>query len=135
MDDVRRPSAIEHRLTVAADVAAIAALRQQVTELARAGGAGHTVADDLVLVVSELATNVAQHTSADEISVLLRRTDDRWTVEVDDADGIEALDDASLPAPDALSGRGLYIVQAVMDEVDLVDDGEHRRLRCSKLVG
>ena len=52
----------------------------------------------------------------------------------DDADGIESLD-LSLPGPDALSGRGLVIVQAVMDEVELVDDGGHRIVRCARRVG
>lgn len=135
MDDSVRTSPVEQRLTASSDTSEIASLRRRVAEFAREHGAAEQVVGDLELAVSELATNVAQHTDTDSIGVVVRCGADRWTIEVDDADGLDTLSDTALPEPDALSGRGLFIVHSVMDEVELVDDGGHRRLRCSKLVG
>lgn len=135
MDDSVRTSTVEQRLTTSSNVAEVASLRRRVAEFARRHGAAEQVVSDLELAVSELATNVAQHADTDQISVVVRCGDASWTIEVDHADGLDTLSDTTLPAPDALSGRGLFIVQSVMDEVELVDDGGHRRLRCSKLVG
>jgi serine/threonine-protein kinase RsbW len=134
MDDSVRTSSVEQRLTASSNVSQIASLRRRVADFARDRGAPEQVVVDLELAVSELATNVAQHADTDQIRVVVRYGDDRWTIEVDDAGGLDTLSDTTLPAPDALSGRGLFIVQSVMDEVELVDDGGHRRLRCSKLV-
>ena len=134
MDDSVRTSAVEQRLTASSDTSEIASLRRRVAEIARNHGAAEQIVGDLELAVSELATNVAQHADTDSIGVVVRCGVDRWTIEVDDADGLETLSDTALPGPDALSGRGLFIVQSVMDEVELIDDDGHRRLRCSKLV-
>lgn len=134
MDDSVRTSAVEQRLTASSDTSEIASLRRRVAEFARNHGAAEQIVGDLELAVSELATNVAQHADTDSIGVVVRCGVDRWTIEVDDADGLETLSDTALPGPDALSGRGLFIVQSVMDEVELIDDDGHRRLRCSKLV-
>ncbi len=89
---------------------------------------------DLELAVSELATNVVQHTGTPEITVVLRHEPDRWVLDVSDPPCPGTIDAARLPEPDALSGRGLFIVQAVMDDVEIVDDDGHRFVRCSKLV-
>ena len=134
MDDPAETSVAEHHLTVPSDTSQIAALRRDVASIAGDGGADNALIGDLELAISELATNVVQHSDAHTISVVVRRDADRWTLEVDDAEGIDTHASHSLPAPEALSGRGLFIVHAVMDEVELIDDDGQRRLRCSKLV-
>lgn len=134
MDESIGTSATEHRLTVASDTATISSLRTRIAELARAWGADDSIVSDLELAVSELATNVVQHSDSTEITVLLRHEPERWVLDVDDADGIDVLDPTTAPGTDALSGRGLFIVHAVMDRVEVVDDGHRRFLRCSKLV-
>ncbi len=123
-----------HHFTVPADTAMVASLRERVGATARAAGADDAVVGDLKLAVSELATNVVQHSDAASVSVSLRHEPGRWVLDVDEADGLESLD-PSLPTAVALSGRGLIIVQAVMDEVEIVEDDGHRVLRCSRLVG
>ncbi len=122
----------EHDLTVASDPAMIATLRHRVADIARRSGATDDDVHDLELAVSELATNVVQHTDADTIQMTFRREPSRWVLDVADADGLTGLDPTTVPDPDALAGRGLFIVQAVMDEVEIVDHDGQRRLRCSK---
>lgn len=125
----------EHVLSVPADLSRIASLRNRVSDVARAEGAEDSVVGDLTLVVSELATNVVQHSDASQISLVLRHEPGRWVLEVDDAGDEDTLDPDSPPDPEALSGRGLFIVQAIMDEVESVERGGSRFLRCIKLVG
>jgi serine/threonine-protein kinase RsbW len=124
----------EHHLTMPADVALLASLRQRVAKLLRDAGADDSVVADLKLAVSELATNVMQHSSASTVDVVLRHEPGRWVLDVDDAQAIDVLDATTPPDHDVLTGRGLFIVHAVMDEVEVVDEGGHRLLRCSKLV-
>lgn len=119
------------RFTVPAEASMVATLRARVAQVARRGGADAGVIDDLELAVSELATNVVQHAGATEVSVTVRHEPGRWILEIDGTDDLDSVDTV-LPAPDALSGRGLFIVQAVMDEVEIVDDDGRRYLRCSR---
>jgi len=134
MDQSSGTSAGEHRITVASDTSVIASLREAVSGFAHAAGADESIVSDLELAVSELATNVVQHARSPEITVVVRHEPDRWVLDVSDAPDTNALDAAALPEPDALSGRGLFIVQAVMDDVEIVDDCGHRFVRCSRLV-
>jgi serine/threonine-protein kinase RsbW len=134
MDQPSGTSAGEHRITVASDTSEVASLRERICRFARTEGADESVVSDLELAVSELATNVVQHAGSPEITVVLRHEPDRWVLDVSNPPGPSALDAAMLPEPDALSGRGLFIVQAVMDDVEIVDDDGHRYVRCSKLV-
>ena len=135
MDESVRTSEGGHRITVASDTAMIASLRARISTLARAAGADESIVSDLELAVSELATNVVQHADSPEITVVLRHEPDRWVLDVGDAPAGGTLDAVTLPEPDALSGRGLLIVQAVMDDVEIVDDGARRFVRCSKVIG
>ena len=135
MDESIGTSGVEHQLTIPSDIALLASLRGRVAALLRDADADDSVIADVELAVSELATNVMQHSAASTVTVVLRHEPGRWVIDVDDADGVDVVDAATLPDHDALTGRGLLIVHAVMDEVELVDEGGHRFLRCSKLVG
>lgn len=128
----RRP---ENTVTVDADPAHLATLRSHVASLARASGASDDIVDDFKLVVSELATNVIQHTDASHVTVAFERLEEGWVVDVSDADGLVRLHVPTVADPTRLSGRGLFLVQAVMDVVDLVDVDGRQHIRCLKLVG
>ncbi|MGA9275915.1 ATP-binding protein [Ilumatobacter sp.] len=123
-----------HELTVASDPAMIATLRHRVGTLVRDSGAPDGVVDDLELAVSELATNVVQHSDSPTIRMVLHREPSAWILVVDDADGLDELDPSTVPDPEALTGRGLFIVQAIMDDVQIVDDAVGRRVRCAKRI-
>ncbi|WP_040495866.1 ATP-binding protein [Ilumatobacter nonamiensis] len=122
-----------HELTVASDPAMIATLRHRVGDLARDSGADDELVADLELAVSELATNVLQHSDSSTIHLVLRREPSQWILDVDHADDLDEID-RTLPDPTALTGRGLFIVQSVMDDVEIVNDAGHRRVRCAKRV-
>lgn len=122
-----------HEFTVASDPAMIATLRHRVAELARGSGADDDLVRDLELAVSELATNVVQHSDSSTIHMVLRREPSQWVLDVDDADTLDGVD-PTLPDPTALTGRGLFIVHSVMDDVAIVNDGGRRRIRCAKRV-
>lgn len=134
MDEVVSMPNGDYELTAASDPAMIAGLRHRVAELARESGADDDVIHDLELVVSELATNVVQHTDSSTIRMIFRREPSQWVLDVDDADHLHDLD-VTAPAPTALTGRGLFIVKSVMDDVEIVDDHGRRRIRCAKRVG
>ena len=93
-----------HEFTVASDPAMIATLRHRVAELARGSGADDDLVRDLELVVSELATNVVQHSDSSTIHLVLRREPSQWVLDVDDADTLDSVD-PTLPDPTALTLR------------------------------
>lgn len=124
-------------LTVAANESELSRLRSVVTSSLRDAGVEDDVVDDMELAASELATNVIQHTSSPTITVAVRSVVDGWELEVADADDIPELAAADAVAPSGgdISGRGLFIVQAVMDKVELVEVDDVRVVRCTKLAG
>jgi anti-sigma regulatory factor (Ser/Thr protein kinase) len=69
-------------------------------------------ADDVILVVGELAANAVLHAHT-PFTVILSRRRNRLTVEV--ADHSSRLPVPVAPRPDAVSGRGLLLVEAVSD--------------------
>lgn len=72
--------------------------------------------DPLLLVVSELVGNAVRH-GRPPVAMLLRRTDGSVRVEVHDEDARPPVLGGELPAEDAESGRGGYLVEAVADDV------------------
>ena len=79
-------------------------------------------ADDILLIASELSNNAVRHSSGAPASVVLRAWVDEQdlVIEVeDDGEGLawpEALDE--MPDTDAEQGRGLFLVNALADEVE-----------------
>ncbi len=120
------------RITVEADTAQLGTLREQVGMAAKAGGADADTVNDFELVVSELATNVILHTQARQLTLVFTGTADAWILDVSNADEIIDLDQASLPSPEEIAGRGLAIVSAIMDAVVLVDVEGDQHIRCFK---
>lgn len=115
-----------------AEPAALSDLRRRTrTFLEQAGGDGPTV-DDLELVVSELATNVIEHTSSPTITIAITRTDEEWIVDVADVDDLGILSDISLPPMSSPTGRGLFVVRALVDDVRVVETQHSHAVRCRR---
>jgi anti-sigma regulatory factor (Ser/Thr protein kinase) len=99
------------------------AARRFVTDLLRLDGAPAAVINDCSLVVSELVTNVIEHSGGQRVEVAVDLADPQWwRLEV-----VGAVPTApkQLAAPETwtvggandLSGRGLGIVRQLMDDV------------------
>jgi anti-sigma regulatory factor (Ser/Thr protein kinase) len=95
----------------------------------------HAVAADLVLVTSELVTNAIEHGRSSTVLVTARVAPAHASVTVRSAGAIERLADVSTwrtAAPDRLNGRGLGIVSALADDVDVVRAGDEIEITVSK---
>ena len=72
---------------------------------------------DLRLLVSELVANATEHGGAADASILLfvEQIGTTLRVAVEDAGPLFTREPTDRPAPDATSGRGLYLVTALAD--------------------
>ncbi len=118
------------RVTVTADPAELSGLRRQVAQVARATGATEEISDDCQLAVSELATNVINHTDTTHLTVVFRRVVAGWMLDVSNAEALNDVTGRSLPSADMLGGRGLAIASSLMDSVELVDVDGEQHIRC-----
>jgi two-component sensor histidine kinase len=108
----------------------LAGIRARVHSFVRSAGGDASTADDLELVVSELATNVIEHTSSPTLTIGLVRTPEEWILDVADVEDLSILEDVELPAVTNAFGRGLFIVTKLVDEIAIVDNGETHGVRC-----
>ncbi|MFJ9611607.1 ATP-binding protein [Kitasatospora sp. NPDC101176] len=93
----------------------------------RPGRAAHLA--DVLLVVTELATNVVRHTEGPGLLTLTARADG---TEVTVGDGSRRLPVIRLSSPGGLSGRGLVLVAAVCERLDVtLDPGAGKTLRAT----
>jgi anti-sigma regulatory factor (Ser/Thr protein kinase) len=104
------------------DLTAAQAARAHVADDLGRRGVPDAAADDVILVASELAANAIRHGSPPAL-LRLEYTDGRVRVTVSNHGGSPdpRIVDA---APDAGSGRGLAMVQAIADEVGWQRDGD-----------
>lgn len=107
--------------------ASVAAARRVVTEVLASAAVDQSAIEDIRLAVSEACANAVVHGPPDgiyEVAVQLRG--DRCELTI--SDGGTDLDTArlpdALPPSTSISGRGLAIMRAVMDEVDVTGDPE-----------
>ncbi len=120
-------------LRVPARTDALAGLRRMVRDYIGSTGGDRSIADDLELVTSELATNVIEHTNAPAITLTIEKTADSWVIQVDDVvDPFVLADVVALPASSQPTGRGLFVVQSLVDELELVETPTSRALRCRR---
>lgn len=125
--------AAQLELTIPADTSTLGSLRLQLAMDISDSGADLDVVEEIVLVASELASNVIRHTDDADMTVRLYRTDGEWILDVSGADAMDDLPGADgMPDPMQQGGRGLVIVRAMMDEVELVDHDDKRWVRCHK---
>ena len=94
--------------------------------------------DDLLVMVSELCTNAVREATGTTGGVSLRAwaEGDSLVVEVeDDGEGLDAgtiPGDDHLPDPESVTGRGLFLVQALADEVEIRSHDGGTVVRCVK---
>jgi anti-sigma regulatory factor (Ser/Thr protein kinase) len=84
------------------------------------------VADDALLVLTELVANAAQHTASVHILCRLSVSGDELHVTVEDEGGTLAVPRPGTPSEDAECGRGLLLVDALASAwrvVPLAPDG------------
>lgn len=119
-------------LHVPADTSELSGIRRSVRNYISTSGGDDEVAGDLELVVSELATNVLEHTDSHTLTIVLERIDDEWVLDVADVDDLQILDDVSLPDQHQVAGRGLFVVASLVDDLRIVEDGGRCALRCRR---
>ena len=113
-----------------ADPAELSSMRHRVREFVQHSGGSADLASDLELVVSELATNVIEHTSSPTVTVVLSKTPSDWLIDVADVGDLSILDDVALPDMSQPTGRGLFVVTSIVDEIRIVDHGASYAIRC-----
>ena len=114
---------------VAADLTALAGMRKRVVAFVLDVGGTESVADDLALIASELATNVIVHTVATSMSVTVRLAANEWELLVCNAtdrpicgDGAPlAVPSRRRPGLPGRGARGLSVVAALADSVTITD--------------
>lgn len=131
--EVRPLRPLEYTLS---SVAALAQARHHLADWLRYQPVAQADAQDLLLVASELCSNGLRHASSNPDSVVLRAwvegTDVILEVE-DDGSGLvlpERVDD--IPDPEAERGRGLYLVSALTDQLEVETSADGTRVRCTK---
>lgn len=131
----RRPSGAVAPVDVEAPALAeeLADLRCAIRRYVESSGGDPATADDLELVVSELATNVIDHTTSPTISITIERTSDEWLIEVADVGNHFVLPAvAGLPPTFERTGRGLFVVRSLVDHVEIVDAPNSHVIRCRR---
>ncbi|MFK8023998.1 MAG: ATP-binding protein [Ilumatobacter sp.] len=126
-------SSTQLEVTLPSETSALGSLRLQLAMDAADSGADLDVVEELVLVASELASNVIRHTDEEQVRVRLGKSDDEWTLDVSGAGSLDAIPGRDgMPSPMQEGGRGLVIVRAMMDAVELLDDDGDRWIRARK---
>ena len=119
---------------VPARPAELSGVRSGVRAYVENSGGDSGIADDFELVVSELATNVIEHTSSNTITVVIERTRTAWVIEVADVQDTSLLDDVSLPPATSLTGRGLFVVRSLVDTLEVIETAAGCAMRCMRLA-
>jgi anti-sigma regulatory factor (Ser/Thr protein kinase) len=122
-------------ICVPAEASELSGIRSDVRAYIRGAGGDASLTGDLELVVSELATNVIEHTSSQVITVLVERDEAGWLIQVADVDDVSILDSVSLPPATSLTGRGLFVVRSLVDTLEVVDTETLRAVRCTRSTG
>ena len=134
-DHAREPTGAIAPLNVrvAARSEELAGLRRAIRSYVESAGGDETTTDDLELVVSELATNVLDHTTSPNIPIVIERTSEGWVIGAADvADQFVLADVATLPATSERTGRGLFVVRSLVDELEIFETPTSRAVRCHR---
>lgn len=122
------PNGLERfELRLPAEVSSPAAGRAFVRETLSTVQADTEAVADLQLVVSELITNAIEHGAGNEVQVELHLRRDHAELivtSVGNTDRVAPPDRWEVSGPEAVTGRGLGIVRAVSDHVDLRRKGD-----------
>ena len=99
------------------DAASVPVIRRMIGGALSALGVHPEVRDDIQLALSEACTNVIDHAhSGDEYEVRVTLDDQRCSIDViDTGRGIDLTERFAARDLEALSGRGLYLIEMVTD--------------------
>ncbi|MFD9818800.1 ATP-binding protein [Streptomyces violascens] len=100
--------------------ARVAQMRRITRAFLRLHGVQDSVAEDVVLPLSELVSNGVQHGNG-EIVLRVRYAGSGLRIEVSDGNPVPA--EMRVAPDDDVSGRGLFIVNALAQEWGVSDDG------------
>ena len=102
------------------DPAAVPAARAFVDHALRSAGVPRDVADDLVQAVAEACNNAILHAAGDTFTVTANVAAGVCTLTVGDlGSGFEPPEHARMPSPQAVDHRGLALMEALVDHVDV----------------
>ncbi len=114
-------------LTLSGDSTSDPASARRFVHEALAGTVSDAVSGDLQLAASELVTNAVRHALPSPVRVTVHADGQRASVTVESESSPNAtLADVStwaMSPPDQVGGRGLGIVRAVCDDIDVARDG------------
>jgi serine/threonine-protein kinase RsbW len=122
---------IELQLTLPRDARFVAILRRVATSLLEGLDVPEESVDDVTVALSEACGNVIQHArGTEEYGVRLAVEADQCSIEVRDlGPGFDTSTLAEEPAPD---GRGIPLLQALMDDLEFVRDEDTTTVRLVK---
>jgi anti-sigma regulatory factor (Ser/Thr protein kinase) len=120
-------------LRLCANERSVSEARHTVGDLCRSGGLT-SLADDAELLTSELVTNACRAATG-TITVVLFPDDLCLVVTVSDDDATPLACPASLPHADALSGRGLHLVDKIASDWGAVHHDSHGKTVWFRLDG
>ncbi len=121
----------EARISIASDLKLVKLVRRFVTDQCARAGFEERQLNEIALAISELCDNAVEHGSGSkeaQIHVEVAQLADRVRITVRDSgsptDHSERLVDAvhqmeDLPAAEAIRGRGLFLVNSLVDEIDV----------------
>ena len=118
----------------------VGTVRMTVAHIASSAGFDIEAIDDIKMAVSEACTNIILHAHdnvAFNYEVLVERGDDNLTITVEDKGAGFGLEDYIPPVPGETqgSGLGIFIIRALMDEVDIQSEsGTGTKIRMSKVL-
>ncbi len=125
----------DHRFS--AHLAAVPVARHLFEEWLRQQGVDDTDRNDLLVVVSELCTNAVRSAGGRRSRLRLRARPDADALVVDVEDDGPGFDVAvpsadDVPPVERTSGRGLFIVQSLVDRVEVLPTATGTTVRCTK---
>src|SRR6266568_2489860 len=107
-------------------------IRKFLREEAERAGLSASSANDVVLAASEACANAVLHSGGPEMEIVWRR--DGECVEVTVRDEGVFLRRVPIPEIDRMSGHGIPLMMALMDEVSVLEGTERRRGTTVRLV-
>ena len=116
----------------------VSIIRLAVSSAANTAGFNIEEIDDIKIAVSEACTNVVCHGQLNEndvYEVICNIGENEFFISVEDKAGGYDVDEYKKPSIDELKpgGMGLYIIQALMDKVDIVSQvGQGTKIRISR---
>lgn len=122
-----------------ASLAALAAVREDFAEWLRGVGASEEKVEDLSVVISELGANAVRGTpDGRDAATAAAWVDDQRRVVVEVANHVEDITvppaDWDLEDPLRTGGRGLLLVSAFVDDVQVEAEGDLLIIRCTTAV-